>query len=209
MGQLDEWAKPVLSSLAQCSQLLLLSLAPQINRGELCSFYLLLLNYIVTVVGQSPVLGGKFHTPPDSIWVIGLFIANLLFILILLGGLSVWVRAVAGSYYDWWLALFSYIFQWIRECCEGMDDDELYEDDDDEDVGVKGSINEEEDGSTSPFVCVSRGESEGSSSSFTGRLERSRSLITRKLSVHVPAPHPSLQVTSQLQEALLNEEDEM
>lgn len=60
-----------------------------LNRGELVSLYLLLLNYITALVLHEELTVATSAQPENelNVWTVGLLIANLVFILVLIGGL--------------------------------------------------------------------------------------------------------------------------
>jgi hypothetical protein len=66
-----------------------------LNRAELCSLYLLLLNYISALVSEG-AHADNVSDSSDATWVAVLFICNLVFLLALTGGLFAYVRAVAS-----------------------------------------------------------------------------------------------------------------
>jgi hypothetical protein len=70
-----------------------------LNRAELVSLYLLLLNYMAAVVLQASLSvsargggGSGGHDQSGSFWLVVLFVLNLLFLLLLFGGLFAIVR---------------------------------------------------------------------------------------------------------------------
>jgi len=85
-----------LFSLVQLSALLQHWAAPYshavLNTGELVSLYLLLVNYITSLILQT---GSTLHASAD-VWTLILFLLNLLFILVLIGGLFGFARVWAG-----------------------------------------------------------------------------------------------------------------
>jgi hypothetical protein len=64
------------------------------NKAELASLYLLLLNFASALVVQAAVTAGTANADSDFVWAILLFILNLAFMMALLGGLFRFVRAV-------------------------------------------------------------------------------------------------------------------
>lgn len=70
-----------------------------LNRGELASLYLLLLNYITALVMHQTSTGSVNGHTLDA-WTIMLFLLNLIFILALVAGLFVSVRAPLGRFVE-------------------------------------------------------------------------------------------------------------
>jgi hypothetical protein len=71
------------------------------NRAELCSLYLLLINYTTALVGQSSLAGGTSsssnNSNGDTVWTLMLFFLNLLFMMALVAGLFAFVRAAVAA----------------------------------------------------------------------------------------------------------------
>jgi hypothetical protein len=77
---LQHWAQPYRHKL--------------MNKAELASLYLLLLNYSTALVVQSAMTAGTANADSDRVWAIFMFLANLAFVLALLVGVFRFVRAV-------------------------------------------------------------------------------------------------------------------
>ena len=73
-----------------------------LNRGELCSLYLLLMNYFTTLVLHNSGLIGDDASGEFNGWAAFLLIANIGFILLLLGALF---RTVQTHLTQWWMKL--------------------------------------------------------------------------------------------------------
>jgi hypothetical protein len=88
----------VLFAVMQMSALLQMWARPYrsiwLNRAELASLYLLLLNYISALVGQSATAVRGAVPGSDTTWVLALFLANLLFMLVLCFSLIAWTRGM-------------------------------------------------------------------------------------------------------------------